>query len=98
MKLATLQDKIEETVKSGKPKQYFNLMGTENFRVWLNVFMPGEGTNGLSIITTRTKRLLSSKARAKSCIVTAVRLKWRRAALCLFRRNIITTSRTLEVR
>ena len=31
MKLATLQDKIEETVKSGKPKQYFNLMGTENF-------------------------------------------------------------------
>ena len=22
-------------------------MGTENFRVWLNVYMPGEGTNGL---------------------------------------------------
>ena len=47
MKLATLQDKIEKTVKSGKPKQYFNLMGTENFRVWLNVYRPGEGTNGL---------------------------------------------------
>ena len=47
MELATLQDKIDETVKSGKPKMYFNLMGTENFRVWLNVYMPGAGTNGL---------------------------------------------------
>jgi mannose-6-phosphate isomerase-like protein (cupin superfamily) len=47
MELATLHDKIEETVKSGKPKMYFNLMGTENFRVWLNVYMPGNGTNGL---------------------------------------------------
>jgi mannose-6-phosphate isomerase-like protein (cupin superfamily) len=47
MELATLQDKIDETVKSGKAKMYFNLMGTENFRVWLNVYMPGEGTNGL---------------------------------------------------
>ena len=47
MELATLQDKVDETVKSGKPKKYFNLMGTENFRVWLNVYMPGEGTNGL---------------------------------------------------
>lgn len=47
MELATLQDKIDEVVKSGKPKMYFNLMGTENFRVWLNVYMPGEGTNGL---------------------------------------------------
>ena len=27
MELATLQDKIDETVKSGKPKKYFNLMG-----------------------------------------------------------------------
>jgi mannose-6-phosphate isomerase-like protein (cupin superfamily) len=47
MEMATLQDKIDETVNSGKPKMYFNLMGTENFRVWLNVYMPGEGTNGL---------------------------------------------------
>jgi mannose-6-phosphate isomerase-like protein (cupin superfamily) len=47
MEIATLQDKIDETVKSGKGKMYFNLMGTESFRVWLNVYMPGEGTAGL---------------------------------------------------
>jgi mannose-6-phosphate isomerase-like protein (cupin superfamily) len=47
MELATIQDKIEDTVKSEKSKQYFNLMGTANFRCWLNVYMPGEGTNGL---------------------------------------------------
>ena len=41
---ATLQDK---TVKSGKPKMYFDLLGTENMRCWLNVYMPGEGTAGL---------------------------------------------------
>jgi mannose-6-phosphate isomerase-like protein (cupin superfamily) len=47
MELATLHDKIEQTVKSGKEKMYFDLMGTENFRCWLNVYMPGSGTNGL---------------------------------------------------
>jgi uncharacterized cupin superfamily protein len=44
---ATLHDKIEQTVKSGKPKMYFDLLGTENMRCWLNVYMPGEGTAGL---------------------------------------------------
>jgi quercetin dioxygenase-like cupin family protein len=47
MEMATLLDKIDQTVKSGKGKMYFNLLGTENFRCWLNVYMPGSGTNGL---------------------------------------------------
>ena len=47
MDSATLHDKIEETVKSGKPKMYFDLLGTESLRCWLNVYMPGEGTAGL---------------------------------------------------
>ena len=47
MELATLRDKIEQTVKSGKDKMYFDLLGTESFRCWLNVYMPGFGTNGL---------------------------------------------------
>jgi len=47
MELATLHDKIEQTVKSGKDKMYFDLLGTARFRCWLNVYMPGSGTNGL---------------------------------------------------
>lgn len=47
MDAATLQDKIEQTVKSGKDKMYFDLFGTENLRCWLNVYMPGSGTAGL---------------------------------------------------
>jgi hypothetical protein len=41
MEMATLNDKIEQTVNSGKEKMYFDLMGTTNFRCWLNVYMPG---------------------------------------------------------
>lgn len=47
MDCATISDKIEQTVKSGKPKMYFDLLGTANLRCWLNVYMPGEGTAGL---------------------------------------------------
>jgi mannose-6-phosphate isomerase-like protein (cupin superfamily) len=47
MDSATLQDKIEQTVRSGKGKMYFDLLGTESLRCWLNVYMPGEGTAGL---------------------------------------------------
>ena len=52
MELATLHDKIEQTVKSGKDKMYFDLMGTASFRCWLNVYMPGSGTNGLHFHNT----------------------------------------------
>jgi mannose-6-phosphate isomerase-like protein (cupin superfamily) len=47
MDSATLHDKIEQTVRSGKGKMYFDLLGTDNLRCWLNVYMPGEGTAGL---------------------------------------------------
>ncbi len=47
MEMATLLDKIDETVKSGKEKMYFDLVGTANMRCWLNVYMPGSGTAGL---------------------------------------------------
>jgi mannose-6-phosphate isomerase-like protein (cupin superfamily) len=47
METATLADKIEAAVKSGKPKVYYDLMGTDKFRCWLNVYMPGSGTEGL---------------------------------------------------
>jgi len=47
MELATYSDKIEQTVKSGKEKMYFDLVGTANMRCWLNVYMPGSGTAGL---------------------------------------------------
>jgi|SRR5687768_15538405 quercetin dioxygenase-like cupin family protein len=47
MDSATLHDKIEQAAKSGKPKMYFDLLGTESLRCWLNVYMPGEGTAGL---------------------------------------------------
>jgi mannose-6-phosphate isomerase-like protein (cupin superfamily) len=47
MEMATLLGKIDETVKSGKEKMYFDLVGTANMRCWLNVYMPGSGTAGL---------------------------------------------------
>lgn len=47
MDAATLHDKIDETVRSGKDKMYFDLFGTEHLRCWLNVYMPGSGTAGL---------------------------------------------------
>ena len=47
MNTATILDKIEETVKSGKEKMYFDLLGSDNMRCWLNVYMPGSGTAGL---------------------------------------------------
>ena len=47
MELATFDDKIQETVRSGKDKMYFDLVGTESMRCWLNVYMPGSGTAGL---------------------------------------------------
>jgi mannose-6-phosphate isomerase-like protein (cupin superfamily) len=47
MEMATLLDKIDETVKSGKEKMYFDLVGTANMRCWLNVYMPGSRTAGL---------------------------------------------------
>ena len=47
METANLTDKIDAAVKSGKQKVYFDLMGTDKFRCWLNVYMPGSGTAGL---------------------------------------------------
>jgi mannose-6-phosphate isomerase-like protein (cupin superfamily) len=47
MELATFSDKIEQTVKSGMDKMYFDLVGTESIRCWLNVYMPVAGTAGL---------------------------------------------------
>lgn len=47
MELATFDDKIKATVASGKDKMYFDLVGTESMRCWLNVYMPGSGTAGL---------------------------------------------------
>jgi mannose-6-phosphate isomerase-like protein (cupin superfamily) len=47
MELASFDDKIRETVNSGKDKMYFDLVGTPNMRCWLNVYMPGAGTAGL---------------------------------------------------
>lgn len=52
MELATLHDKIEQRVKSGKDKMYFDLLGTADFRCWLNMYMPGSGTNGLHYYNT----------------------------------------------
>ena len=47
MDSATLHDKIEQTVRCGKEKMYFDLLGTDNLRCWFNVYMPGLGTAGL---------------------------------------------------
>jgi mannose-6-phosphate isomerase-like protein (cupin superfamily) len=47
MEVANLQEKIEEAIRSGKKKYYLDLMGTEKFRCWLNVYQPGSGTEGL---------------------------------------------------
>jgi mannose-6-phosphate isomerase-like protein (cupin superfamily) len=47
METANLHEKIDEAMKSDKQKVYFDLMGTDNFRCWLNVYKPGSGTEGL---------------------------------------------------
>jgi mannose-6-phosphate isomerase-like protein (cupin superfamily) len=47
METVLLTDKIDAAIKSGKQKVYFDLMGTDKFRCWLNVYMPGSGTEGL---------------------------------------------------
>ena len=47
METANFADKIDAAIKSGKQKVYFDLMGTDKFRCWLNVYMPGSGTDGL---------------------------------------------------
>jgi len=57
MEMATFYDKIDQTVKSGKEKMYFDLVGTANMRCWLNVYMPGSGTAVCTItIVTRLLR------------------------------------------
>ncbi len=76
MDSATLHDKIEQTVKSGKPKMYFDLLGTESLRCWLNVYMPGEGTAGLHYHQSdETFTVIESEARSRIATATGLSLK-----------------------
>jgi uncharacterized cupin superfamily protein len=97
MDSATLHDKIEQTVKSGKAKMYFDLLGTESLRCWLNVYMPGEGTAGLHYHHS-DETFTVIEGSGAIVLRDGNPTKIEKAPLCSFPPRLTTTSKTRVTR